>query len=355
MKKLIALICCVVITLIFAVGCNQKPVEQTADTSSPEGWNYSEHLDKWGLIQEYEGGKYSLNFIALDEETCALIGYSGELPKVFKIPEETDYGRTVVELHTSYILALHDNQPNVEEMYIPETVTRIGDGVFYGLENLHTLSLGSKLEYIDMENFSDAPLKRIIIENNPYYELVEGKFFVDKRTDTLLKGLDGGKIPDNIKTIGYYAFDNIEISEIVIPDGVETIEFAAFGGGDMQEIEFPSSVTFIGAYVLAGSSVKSVSGGSYTVIHKSAFQKTEIESFVVPSGVTAIYQHAFWDCPNLRYVYIPKSVTTIDHAFCGLKDCTIVFEADSLSEGIGEYWLYESENCKVIFGGSFDN
>ena len=42
-----------------------------------------------------------------------------------------------------------------------------------------------------------------------------------------------------------------------------------------------------------------------------SFRKQNIKSYVIPSSVTSIGDHAFWNCRSLSKIVIPSSVTSI--------------------------------------------
>ena len=53
-------------------------------------------------------------------------------------------------------------------------------------------------------------------------------------------------------------------------------------------------------------------------IDSEAFMCSAVEGVIIPEGCTAIGSKAFADCPNLVYIRIPASITSIaDDAFEG--------------------------------------
>ena len=62
-------------------------------------------------------------------------------------------------------------------------------------------------------------------------------------------------------------------------------------------------------------------------IEKEAFSGIIAQAVIVPDGCTTINARAFADCPNLLYVWIPKSVTSIsEHAFDGCNEVIVDYE-----------------------------
>lgn len=76
-----------------------------------------------------------------------------------------------------------------------------------------------------------------------------------------------------------------------------------------------------------------------TEIGDSAFMGTAAECYSLPDGVKRIGSRAFADCPNLREIRIPASVTSIaDDAFAGCQDLIIMCPYESTA------WQYGSDH-----------
>ncbi|MDR2765372.1 MAG: leucine-rich repeat domain-containing protein, partial [Tannerella sp.] len=145
----------------------------------------------------------------------------------------------------------------------------------------------------------------------------------------------GGKtghydIPDNVTTIGSYAFAGcINLPSITIPDNVTWIGASAFAGCiNLSSITIPDNVTDIGASAFTGCSrLASVTiSDNVTAIGEYTFAECgNLSSITIPNNVTKIGASAFTGCTALPSITIPDNVTSIgDSAFTGCSSLASV-------------------------------
>ena len=133
------------------------------------------------------------------------------------------------------------------------------------------------------------------------WEEIYEKLYFKIKGDFTKVILDAG-INDPASKLGYipeYYLYSCNISEYKIPDNVTSIGSYAFAYCDsLTSIVIPDGVTTIGSYAFHGCS-----------------SLTEI---VMLDGVTSISDRAFRDCTSLTSIIIPDGVTSIgDRAFIG--------------------------------------
>ena len=112
-------------------------------------------------------------------------------------------------------------------------------------------------------------------------------------------------IPDNVTSIGNYAFNNCsDIVSVAIGNNVTSIANNAFQRcTNLTSVIISNSVTSIGGYAFADC--------------------TSLTSVTIPNSVTSIGNNAFADCTSLTSVTIPNSVTSIgNNAFQGSFNIT---------------------------------
>lgn len=148
---------------------------------------------------------------------------------------------------------------------------------------------------------SDSFISRTIEDNVACRQLISG--YLTEVTESMLYGLTeikdyafanlvygrSIKIPNNITSIGYYAFYDFGIGfyslyiDLIIPNSVTNIGVGAFYGMHLSSVIIPNSVTNIGA---------------------SAFGSTLLESVIIPNSVTNIGDGAFNSAMRLENVTV---------------------------------------------------
>ena len=138
------------------------------------------------------------------------------------------------------------------------------------------------------------------------------------------------ELPASIEQIGDYAFSGCAITSVEIPASVENIGSGVFSGCAITSVEIPASVKEIGSYAFSGCAITSVE---------------------IPASVKEIGSYAFFDCPNLTTASLESTdVTTGDYVFanCPLLESVELNGVSTLStrsfSGCGnlrEVWLPE--------------
>lgn len=150
---------------------------------------------------------------------------------------------------------------------------------------------------------SDSFISRTIEDNVACRQLISG--YLTEVTESMLYGLTeikdhafsnlanarSIKIPNNITSIGYYAFYSFGAArasqriyfDLIIPNSVTNIGDGAFGYSGMASVIIPNSVTNIGEVAFAG---------------------TLLESVIIPNSVTNIGGGAFNGAMRLENVTV---------------------------------------------------
>lgn len=154
---------------------------------------------------------------------------------------------------------------------------------------------------------SDSFISRTIEDNVACRQLISG--YLTEVTESMLYGLTeikdhafsdlanarSIKIPNNITSIGYYAFYNFGAAlyssriyvDLIIPNSVTNIGDGAFYGMRLSSVIIPNSVTNIGA---------------------AAFGSTLLESVIIPNSVTNIGGNVFNNARRLENVTVEADI-----------------------------------------------
>ena len=136
-------------------------------------------------------------------------------------------------------------------------------------------------------------------------------------------------IPEGVTAIGEIAFERCtSLTSVNIPTGVTEIGESAFDGcKSLASVTIPASVSKIGNWTFEHcTSLRSVSiPDSVTEIGQGTFSDcTSLTSAVIPASVTEIDFRAFEDCTSLASISLPESVTEIGK--WAFKECTALAE-----------------------------
>ena len=271
---------------------------------------------------------------------------------------------------------LYLNGEEVKDLVIPNSVTSIGGGVFYGCRGLTSITIPNSVTSIGSYAFSGCSGLISVTIPNSVTSIGSSAF-------SGCSGLTSVTIPNSVTSIGEWAFSNCTgLTSVTIPNSVTSIEQYAFGHCDgltsvVSEIEDPFAIdnsVFNGipsnATLIVPKGKKSIyqstagwnqfaniaesSGKCGANVYYSynaethtltisgegemwGWQLVEIDdrpwrsfyknirSIVINSGVTSIGSWAFTNFESLTSVTIPSSVATIyDCAFLGCSGLTSV-------------------------------
>ena len=212
----------------------------------------------------------------------------------------------------------------LKDLTIPDSVTYIGYSAFYRCIGLTNITIPNNVTYIDSSSFRECVgLTDIkVAEDNKVYDSRNNcNAIIKTETKELVFGCKNTVIPNNIKCIGYGAFDRCTgLTSIIIPDGVTKIDYGAFSDcTNLISITIPNSVTCIGDATFSGcTALTSVTiPDSVISVGCWVFQNcTNLTSVTISNGVTSIGDKAFY-CTGLISVTIPSSVTSIGESAFG--------------------------------------
>ncbi len=139
-----------------------------------------------------------------------------------------------------------------------------------------------------------------------------------------LSGFDGNKIseliiPSSVITIGKWAFNENDLTEIILNEGVKNIEESAFGNNsNLTELNIPSTVVDIGEYAFSSCNLRNLvfidnleNPSNLTAIASRAFYNNQLSNIVLPASITTIENEVFYKNINLESIVIKRAESDV--------------------------------------------
>ena len=259
---------------------------------------------------------------------CTVAGDTIEIP-------ETINNKKVVG-----IISLGDVKKTVKHLVIPDSVRSIGSEIFsfewyVEIQNtLETISIGSGVNYLDLEMFSNCyNLRNITVSpDNPYYCDVDGVLY-DKAKETLIvypmaKG-NSYEVPVTVKNIDILNADLYSSLSVTFAEGsaAYVTENGVVYNADKTKVIFCNSEA-TGVYEMPDT---------VTEIADGAFKNSQFTEVRLSDNVTEITYEAFLCCNSLTKVELPKNLKKIDnYAFNGCEGIKEI-EFPATLESIGDF------------------
>ncbi|MBQ1996501.1 MAG: leucine-rich repeat domain-containing protein, partial [Clostridia bacterium] len=113
------------------------------------------------------------------------------------------------------------------------------------------------------------------------------------------------------------------VAEIILPDDLTTIGEWAFYGSGITEIELGKKITYIGSLAFAMTGIETINiPDSVTQIDGTLAYAISLKSATIGSGVTSIPESCFMACGSLSSVAFSNSVKSIELcAFDACEEC----------------------------------
>lgn len=178
------------------------------------------------------------------------------------------------------------SQTAIEEIIIPEGVTRIPDGTFSQCAKLKKITIPDSVTDIGYNCFSFCTTLETI-------DLPKGLTSLERRTFAFCSALKSVVIPENVSAIGAEAFaDCTSLISVDLPEGLAVL------GEDWWN----DDGIFENCTSLAGIDLP----GSLTEIGPRTFYNCDsLQEVIIPDSVLALYGACFGGCDNLKKVYVP--------------------------------------------------
>ena len=342
----------------FRLFIGEKPniipvINEDLSTETTEEELKEAYVDEWGVKYSKDGRK--------------LLKVSGKISGAYSVKE----GTRIICDSAFYFC----DSPS--EIVIPSSVTSIGDSAFSFCSSLKYISIPKSVICLNGNPFAawDGKLEclspNFVYEDDVLFNKDKSRIFSFRN-----QNIKSYVIPSIVTSIGDSAFSWCSsLSELVIPSSVTSIGDSAFTCSSLSELVIPSSVTSIGDWAFFGcSSLKYISipksviclnGNPFAawdgkleclspnfvyeddvLFNKDksriiSFRNQNIKSYVIPSYVTSIGDHAFARCRSLSEIVIPSSVTSIGKGAFSCWDSLSEIVIPSSVTSIGDHAFFD--------------
>ena len=208
---------------------------------------------------------------------------------------------------------------NVENLILPNTLTTIGEEMFYH-SALKTIVIPESVETIERAAFCGC-------ENLSSFEIPARVKTIEEEVFCYCRSLTSIEIPANVKTIGDGAFSMSALTSIKIPTNVETIGNEAFSDCEsLTSIEILANVKTIGNNVFSlCKSLKTVDMSACTQVEticQYAFYKdSELRLFKIGTGTPpTCWTDAFKGINPYSVLKVPSGCADAYKAASGWKN-----------------------------------
>jgi len=311
-------------------GCNSLVIF-TMLVSKPDGWsanwNSSDRPVVWG------GGNGVLEFSLINNGTAYSVSRGSSIDTVIVIP--STYNSLPVTTIASFA-----NYNTLSSIFIPNSVTSINIGSFFGCYNLSSITVATNnVSYRSEDNCVIQISSNSLIIGCQNSIIPSGVTSIDDLAFSGCSSLTSITIPVGVTSIGSSAFSGCSsLASITIPVGVLTINGSTFRScSSLDYINIPEGVTSIEseAFYLCSSLASINLPESVTSIESYAFGFcSSLRNIIILEGLANIGSYAFRGCSSLASINIPVSVTNIGvYAFTGCSSLTIITELESKPVG----------------------
>jgi hypothetical protein len=157
--------------------------------------------------------------------------------------------------------------------------------------------------------------------------------------------------PDSLTSVSQSAFYDNRLTSIVLPDSVTTIGYGAFAQNLLTSVIFPDSVTNINSRAFFSNALTSVVlPSSLGTIGNNAFADNDLATVVIPQSVNSIASDAFSENPRLSTVVMlgPKPEYVQSNVFGSPNDVRVYYDPDRSAEYQNGFYGYTTTRMVTL-------
>ncbi|MCR5653791.1 MAG: leucine-rich repeat protein [Ruminococcus sp.] len=242
----------------------------------------------------------------------------------------------------------------VKEIVLPDSLTYIGGYAFSGCEMLKTISIPENVNNIHWDAWDDSSFSAFdVAPLSQYYLSVDGNLYAynDNNDLVLVKYANCScdktfTVPDTVVGIDDEAFDDCKsLTKINITKNVSDISsYAIDNCPALTTIEVVENSKYF--YSQSGVLFKKDAGNTASLLRCP--QAKAIAKYTVPDATSEIMTYAFKNCSKLKTLIIPDSVNKI--ATYAFRNCTRLSSVDFGCgvKNIG-YFAFDCPSLKSVY------
>lgn len=259
----------------------------------PYGWDY-----EWMTVKVDRMGEFAQTYIEMTDADWNIgiyVKVTGNLNATDLQNIKNLVNIKKLDLSEAVFANLPDNflegKTSLEEIFLPESVTRISRNAFYGCTSLTDVSAPGVNAIYNYAFYNCNRLTNL--------DLLKVRY-VGEYSFYRCKEFDPAEFP-SLSIISSYAFYNTGIKTAHIPAGIQTIGQYAFSSCvDLSEVILPETVNSIDNYAFS--------------------QCSSLSSITLSESLTSIGNNAFYECKSLSEIVFPSTLQTIGNRALG--DCS---------------------------------
>lgn len=226
------------------------------------------------------------------------------------------------------------NKTAITGVELPDTLTTIEVGAFYGCTDLADIDFGSGVLTVGEASFANCSGLTAINFPNQLLAIHDNAFSNCTALNTVTFG-------DQLISIGENAFAGTELITVTLPDSITAVSNGLFAECDsLTSVTLSDDTTSLGDSAFEGcDSLVSISfPGTLTVIGERAFSGSGLAAITLPNSVRTIMEGAFGNCSALTAVNLGLGVETIgDYAFVYGPFTTLTIPSSVTTIGAGVF------------------
>ena len=264
-----------------------------------------------------------------------------------------------------------DYAASITSVILPDGLTNIGLGAFYGCTGLTAIEIPNSVTGIGYQAFNGCySLVSVAMSSNvtsigeyafkncsalTAIDIPEGVAAIEKQAFFSCSRLTSVVIPNSAQYIGDLAFYNCaDLATVTFGESISEVRYQAFYGCiSLTDAHLPNSVTAIGEQAFSGcTALKTVtmSDNVTTLGAKTFYKCNNLVSVALSRGLTEIADATFFNCEALKDVTVPATVTAIGES--AFQYCAALASV-TIPKGVTSVGKYAFHSCTNMTSATF--